>query len=147
MLFHISRRMRTRSVTCGANLHRALASQESIWVCEGHTARRRPLHTRQRRLIICPRSRGQRYGEGAFPSAASLDRNWACPDYPPRPALQGFIHRDIKPSNFVLSSSVSASTARQGGTALAHAAGSKRQVLVLDFGQSRVYKDEKGEVR
>lgn len=43
--------------------------------------------------------------------------------------MEGFIHRDLKPSNFV------------HGTGSARA---KRQVYIIDFGQSRMFLDDNG---
>ena len=68
---------------------------------------------------------------------------------------EGFIHRDIKPSNFVLSSSSGSSlpntVASSSSSSSAVGSGgkpAKRQLYILDFGQSRIYKDERdGSVR
>jgi serine/threonine protein kinase len=50
---------------------------------------------------------------------------------------EGFIHRDVKPSNFVLAAAVPTSSKQPGA----------RRLCILDFGQSRVYRDDKGDVR
>ena len=55
---------------------------------------------------------------------------------------EGFVHRDVKPSNFCLM--MEQSRGGGGGAAAAASAPGPLRLCILDFGQSRVYLDDKG---